>query len=659
MLRQQDAALRQDGEHAVRVREARARPHLRRDGRECGHVLGKRALCHHELGVRKRKVVVVAVRLCEEVQVAQVRLDERVELARRVVSRVELAQQVREHADVREVLKVERAEVEVQVRVVDSVRGQVVVQAGERSVHPLQRRVRGRGADVGRGEARQRRQGLRAVRGLLLAAQRLDLAGHGRKVLWRHGALAGKELVLLGRARALLRRHQLHLAAVGRVAHELAQQALEVAVAQAGAHVGHLIFVAQVVHGAGVVVQPAGHRLHGQRHAVRVRSPVALAQVELALGKRRLELGAVDAVRREPCARVLHQLAEAPRHAGLCALQLKQHLRLQLAVHEGRREVVAEVRVEHRALERCLVRARERVQQHVRREHALAVRRGPNDVRKAHAGVLRRGGHGDLPKRRTHGRLQRQRVWRAGAAVRGRVKAAAHKREHVLYVQVAVQDGVAVRQVVVARVRVDELLVRKLRNVARVSAGLEAVRRVRKQALVHGLKQHLVRVAQGSLHLVEDDAVVRKARARVCGRGCVSVRVLKLQVPALLLEDARPLVDGGVEHRVQVHVHQVLQVRGVRGRHGVHRLVRKRQRVQKRLHGRLQQVHERLLHREALAAAQDGVLQDVEHARAVGGRRLERYGEGLLVVVDGDPHGPGAGCVVTHDVGGAGKLRQR
>ena len=277
VLRQQDAALRQDGEHAVRVREARARPYLRRDGSERGHVLGEGALCHHELGVRKREVVVVTVRLCEEVQVAQVRLDERVELARRVVRRVELAKQVREHADVREVSKVERVEVEVQVRVVDPVRGQVVVQAGERGVHPLQRRVRGREADVGRGEARQRGQGLRAVRCLLLAAQRLDLAGHGRKVPWRHGALAGKELVLLGRARAFVGRHQLHLAAVGRVAHELAQQALEVAVAQAGAHVGHLIFVEQVVHGAGVVVQPAGHRLHGQRHAVRVRAPVALA----------------------------------------------------------------------------------------------------------------------------------------------------------------------------------------------------------------------------------------------------------------------------------------------------------------------------------------------------------------------------------------------
>ena len=254
VLRQQDAALRQDGEHAVRVREARTRPHLRRDRRERGHVLGKRALRHHELGVREREVVVVAVSLCEEVQVAQVRLDERVELARRVVRRVQLAKQVREHADVREVCKVERAEVEVQVRVVYAVRGKVVVQAGERRVHPLQRRVRGRGADVCRGEARQRGEGLRAVRGLLLPAQRLDLAPHGREVLWRHGALAGKELVLLGRVRALRLRHQLHLAAVGRVAHELAQQALEVAVVQAGAHVGHLVLVAQVVHGAGVVV---------------------------------------------------------------------------------------------------------------------------------------------------------------------------------------------------------------------------------------------------------------------------------------------------------------------------------------------------------------------------------------------------------------------
>ena len=50
-------------------------------------------------------------------------------------------------------------------------------------------------------------------------------------------------------------------------------------------------------------------------------------------------------------------------------------------------------------------------------------------------------------------------------------------------------------------------------------------------------------------------------------------------------------------------------------------------------HRAFQQVDERLLDGKLVRAAQHRVLQDVEHARVVGGRRLERDGERLVVVV--------------------------
>ena len=53
------------------------------------------------------------------------------------------------------------------------------------------------------------------------------------------------------------------------------------------------------------------------------------------------------------------------------------------------------------------------------------------------------------------------------------------------------------------------------------------------------------------------------------------------------------------------------------------------------------------------------MLQDVEDARVVDGRRLEGDGKGLIAVIYGKPHCARPARVVAHDIGGACKLNKR
>ena len=104
-------------------------------------------------------------------------------------------------------------------------------------------------------------------------------------------------------------------------------------------------------------------------------------------------------------------------------------------------------------------------------------------------------------------------------------------------------------------------------------------------------------------------------------------------MPALLLKNGGLGVDGRVEHRVQVHVHQVVQILLVGGGNGVDGLVGVGHGVEERLHGALDQVDKRLLDGKLGRSAQHRVLKNMEHAGGIGRRRLKANGKGLVLVV--------------------------
>ena len=104
-------------------------------------------------------------------------------------------------------------------------------------------------------------------------------------------------------------------------------------------------------------------------------------------------------------------------------------------------------------------------------------------------------------------------------------------------------------------------------------------------------------------------------------------------MPAFLLEDRALVEDGGVQHGVEVDVHEVQKILLIGTRHGVDRLVGVGHGVQERLHRAFEQVYEGLFHGKLVRAAKHRVLEDVEDARVVGGRCLESDRERLVRVV--------------------------
>ena len=205
-----------------------------------------------------------------------------------------------------------------------------------------------------------------------------------------------------------------------------------------------------------------------------------------------------------------------------------------------------------------------------------------------------------------------------------------------------------------ARVRVQELLVGERGNRARVATALVCIGGVGIERGVDGIVQHAHGVGQRTLHLVEHHAVIAQralAQARGAAVDLGALRQVQLVVPALLLKNGGLGIDGRVEHRVQVHVHQVVQILLVGGGNGVDGLVGVGHGVEERLHGALDQVDKRLLDGKLGRSAQHRVLKNMEHAGGIGRRRLKANGKGLVLVVACQVQQASARCGVAQHVG--------
>ena len=312
--------------------------------------------------------------------------------------------------------------------------------------------------------------------------------------------------------------------------------------------------------------------------------------------------------------------------------------------------VAAQAGGQNGLLNRRFVGTQQCFKQDIRRDRAFAVERAAQHQAQAHQGVLGCSGHLDALVLAGHGCLHAQRIGRRRGRVlaggNGGVHAAARgtrlrqitlvqKGQGAVHVQVAVERYIGVGRIVVACVRIQELLVGERGNRARVAAALVRIGGVGIERGVDGVVQHAHGVGQRALHLVEHHAVIaQRALAQAGGAvAAFALRQVQLVVPALLLKNGRLGVDGRVEHRVQVHVHQVVQILLVGGGSGVDGFVGVGHGVKERLHGALDQVHERLLDGELGRSAQHRVLKNMEHAGGIGRRRLKANGKGLVFVV--------------------------
>ena len=118
------------------------------------------------------------------------------------------------------------------------------------------------------------------------------------------------------------------------------------------------------------------------------------------------------------------------------------------------------------------------------------------------------------------------------------------------HVHISVQIDIAVGRVIEFPVEIQKFFISQLRNHIRVAAGLHGVWRIRIQGFGNLALQHVIRRGKSALHFVVNHAVDGKVR----------FRVLQLVVPALLLEDFFLFVNVGIEHRIQIDMHQVLEI---------------------------------------------------------------------------------------------------
>ena len=113
-------------------------------------------------------------------------------------------------------------------------------------------------------------------------------------------------------------------------------------------------------------------------------------------------------------------------------------------------------------------------------------------------------------------------------------------------------------------------------------------------------------------------------------------------MPALLTEYILFFVDIGIEHRVQIHVHQVLEIGVVAACHGINGLIRVGHRIQECIERSLDKLNEGILDREISRSAQHCVLDDMRDTGRILRRRAESDIKHFIVIVTGKKGHSGA-----------------
>ena len=153
--------------------------------------------------------------------------------------------------------------------------------------------------------------------------------------------------------------------------------------------------------------------------------------------------------------------------------------------------------------------------------------------------------------------------------------------------------------------------------------------------------QHALWGGESPFHLIIHHAVIRQ----------LPVLFLQLIVPPLLHKDLGFPVNVWVQHRVQIDMHQVLEILVIGAGHRVHRLVRIRHGIEERVHGTFHQLHKGVFYRKLLGPTQNTVLQNVRHPGGIRRRRPKSDGKHLVLVIIGQQKHSGPGFLMFQKIG--------
>ena len=191
------------------------------------------------------------------------------------------------------------------------------------------------------------------------------------------------------------------------------------------------------------------------------------------------------------------------------------------------------------------------------------------------------------------------------------------------HVHIAVEINVAVGRVIIAAVKIQIILIGEIRNIDRIAAGLMLIRRVGIEDRVDLPPQDIIRLREGTLHLVVDNAVDRD----------LTVGTVRLVMPALLAENILLFINIGIKNRIQVDMHEVFKILLVAAGHRIDRLIRISHCVQESVQRTFGKLNERILDREIPGTAEHRMLNDVGDAGGILRRRTEGDIKDLVVII--------------------------
>ncbi len=172
-----------------------------------------------------------------------------------------------------------------------------------------------------------------------------------------------------------------------------------------------------------------------------------------------------------------HQRLELLLGLRFRSLELHHDEGLEQGIHEAGMEVIAQLRVDHRPLERGFVGTGNGIHQDIHSQGTLHLMRGTHHIPQRQAGIIRSRDHLPAGIHLDDGLLEHKRIH--GCALRGGRHLGeiplVQKRQHARSVHRAVEDDIGVICPVVALMGIQECLIGEVRDGRRRTTGFEAI----------------------------------------------------------------------------------------------------------------------------------------------------------------------------------------
>ena len=414
-------------------------------------------------------------------------------------------------------------------------------------------------------------QCLRGIRCLLAQLQTGSILNHRLNFCLRHSRLLCRQLLcqgsLLPSRQCFIRLHNYRHSKI--VFQKIFfQQLLIIISSQLAAQILQIRLVAELLQRV-LIIEPVGHQHDIVNQPLRIGTEISLPQLELHEIEGCLQNSPVDAIFHQLGQRVVEHLTELSCLISLCTVYRNgkiwlQHIGLKMGGYIHPQACINQCLSEgcRRCLQESLLQKPDGTNQLMVASlchHQIVAQEGPAVLRLIFPDRIAIFNLLYLIK----GRLQRN-----GRIHLHNIKIAeiftVNKSQLLLNIHIAIKINIAVGRRIILFMEINKLLVGQVRDCLGIAPGFTGIGIVREQLPHHLIFQQILRGGQGPLHLIVNHAAVFQRL----------LRAFNLVMPALLHEDFLIIIDGRIENRIQIHIHQVVKILIVAACHRVHGLIR-------------------------------------------------------------------------------------